>query len=135
MFAYLLLIFILVPFVELSILIRVGQIIGVFNTLLIVVVTGIVGASMARQQGVRVLSAIQREVNAGRMPADALFDGVVILVSGILLVTPGIITDFIGFAGLTPAARNAAREWLRSKMKDTIDRGDTITVTSFRVNE
>ena len=132
MLGYLLLLFIAVPIVELALLIKLGQFIGVGYTLAIVIVTGVAGAYLAKLQGLLTLWSIQEDVNHGRMPTDKLFDGVVILCSGILLLTPGILTDLTGFAGLIPFTRNLFKQWLKQKMKDIISRGEVITITSFR---
>ena len=94
MFAQLLFLFIVVPFVELYILIRLGTLIGAIPTLGIVIITGIVGAALAKQQGFAVLRRIQTEMGSMQMPGDAMFDGVLILIGGILLMTPGIYYDF-----------------------------------------
>ena len=115
MFGYLILLFVLVPIVELALLIKIGQCIGVGYTLGIVIVTGVVGAYLAKLQGLLTLRSIQEEINQGRMPADRLFDGVLILCSGILLITPGIITDLVGFMGLIPFTRNLFKRWLKLK--------------------
>jgi len=129
---YLLFLFIVVPLVELSLLIKIGQFIGVGYTLGIVIVTGITGAYLAKMQGLITLQRIQREVEQGIMPADRLFDGMVILCSGILLLTPGFITDLVGFMGLIPVTRNLFKQWLKRKIRDMIDQGKVITITSFK---
>ncbi len=110
----LLLLFVVLPAVELGLLIEVGSRIGTAATLLLIVVTGIVGASLARRQGLGVISRVQRETAEGRMPAGTLVDGVIILLAGALLVTPGILTDAFGFLCLVPAfRRRVKREAIR----------------------
>ena len=89
----LLLLFILVPAVELVLLIEIGSRIGTLATLALIVGTGALGAILARRQGLRTIRQIQRELEAGRLPTDSLMDGVLILVAAALLVTPGILTD------------------------------------------
>jgi UPF0716 protein FxsA len=101
----LLLLFVGLPALELWLLIEVGRLIGTLETIALIVVTGIVGASMARQQGLRVLSEVQARVAAGDMPADSLVDGIMILVASALLVTPGVLTDAFGFLCLIPGFR------------------------------
>ncbi len=101
----LLLLFVGLPALELWLLIEVGRRIGSLETIALIVVTGIVGAAMARQQGLRVLSEVQGRVAAGDMPADSLVDGIMILVASALLVTPGVLTDAFGFLCLIPAFR------------------------------
>lgn len=109
-----------VPFVELAILLRLAQAITWRSTLLIVIVTGVVGAWLARREGLRTLRNIQADMAAGRPPTQSLVEGVMILVAGVVLVTPGILTDMVGFALLVPpirrwAARRAA-ELFRSRI-------------------
>ena len=86
--AKLLLLFILVPATELALLIEIGSRIGTINTLLLIVVTGVLGASLASRQGLAVLRQIQDETVRGQMPGSAIVDGVIILVAGIVLMTP-----------------------------------------------
>jgi len=110
----LLLLFVVLPALELGLLIEVGRRVGTPATLTLIAVTGVVGASLARRQGLGVLRALQRETAEGRLPAGSLVDGVMILVAGALLVTPGIVTDAFGFLCLVPAFRRLAkRELLR----------------------
>ena len=132
MLGYLILLFIAVPIVELALLIKIGQYIGIGYTLAIVILTGVIGAYLAKMQGLLTLRRIQEDVNKGRMPADKLFDGVLILCSGILLLTPGFITDLIGFMGLIPLTRNLFKRWLRRKIEDMISQGKVITITKFK---
>ena len=132
MLGYLILLFTAVPLVELALLIKIGQYIGVGYTLGVVIFTGVTGAYLAKMQGLVTLRRIQEDVNQGIMPADKLFDGVLILSSGILLLTPGFITDIIGFMGLIPLTRNLFRTWLKRKIEDMISQGRVITITSFK---
>ena len=132
MLGYLILLFIGVPIVELAILIKIGQLLGIGYTLGLVILTGILGAYLARWQGFVTLRKIQEDVNDGRMPADRLLDGVLILCSGILLLTPGLITDLIGFIGLIPFSRNLVKRWLKRKIKDMLSQGRVITIQSFK---
>ena len=132
MLGYLILLFTLVPLVELAILIRIGQHMGVAYTIGIVLLTGVAGAYLAKMQGLVTLNRIQEDVNQGIMPADKLFDGVLILCSGILLLTPGLLTDIIGFVGLIPLTRNLLKRWIKAKVEDVISQGKVITITSFK---
>ena len=132
MLGYLILLFTLVPLVELAILIRIGQHMGVAYTIGIVLLTGVAGAYLAKMQGLITLSKIQEDINQGIMPADKLFDGVLILCSGILLLTPGLLTDIIGFIGLLPLTRNLLKQWIKAKAGDAISQGKVITITSFK---
>ncbi len=124
MFTRLLALFVLLPLVELAILIQVGEWIGLFWTLALVVGTGILGATLARRQGFRAWLAIQSELRNGRMPAREMLDGLLILIGGIVLLTPGILTDLAGFALLLPPTRNAFKQGLRRRLERAIERGD-----------
>jgi len=128
MLGYLILLFIGVPIIELAILIKIGQLLGLGYTLGLVILTGILGAYLTRWQGFITLRKIQEDVNNGRMPTDRLIDGVLILCSGILLLTPGLITDLIGFIGLIPFSRNLVKHWLKRKIKDMLSQGRVITI-------
>ena len=107
MFGRMLLLFIFLPMVELYLLIMLGSRIGAMPTIGLIVLTGIIGATLARQQGLSVLSKIQREMSSGKPPAQELIEGALIVVGGIVLLTPGIITDIFGFSLLIPPFRKA----------------------------
>jgi UPF0716 protein FxsA len=110
----LLLLFIALPALELALLIEIGQRIGTLETIGLIVVTGVVGAAMARTQGLRVVRNVQERLALGEMPADSLVDGLMILLASALLVTPGVLTDVFGFLCLLPAFRGIVkREALR----------------------
>ncbi len=123
MFARLLLIFTIIPLIELMILITIGSKVGVLPTVLLVIVTALVGISLARYQGLSTLSRIRHSLSAGRIPAEELLDGLFILVAAILLIAPGILTDITGILLLIPFTRNNFKKWLKSKMQDWINRG------------
>ena len=108
----LLFLFILIPALELALVIEVGQHIGTLNTLLLIAVTGVVGASLARRQGLEVLRRMQAEFDQGRIPSGSIVDGVIILLSGALLITPGLLTDTVGFLCLVPTTRAMIRSLL-----------------------
>ena len=132
MLGYLILLFTFVPMIELYFLIRVGHSIGAMNTVIIVIVTGVLGAVFAKMEGLRVLSRMQQSIESGAMPASELFDGVLILVGGILLITPGILTDIIGFIFIMPFTRHFLKKWIRQKIQETIDqKNDVITVQNY----
>jgi UPF0716 protein FxsA len=116
----LLLLFIAVPAVELALLIEVGAQIGTPATIGIIVGTGVVGAALARQQGLRTVQQIQRELEAGGMPAGALVDGVIILIAAALLVTPGLLTDAAGFLCLFPLTRALLKRGLQRRFERAV---------------
>lgn len=126
MLSRLVLLFVIVPLVELAILIYLGTLIGALYTILIVVATGFTGALLARNQGMATLSRIRDSVQRGFVPSDDLFQGGLILVGGLLLLTPGIITDLLGFALLIPQTRRIITKWVRSFIQRNIQNGEII---------
>ena len=104
-FFILLFLFIAVPVLEISLLIKVGGAIGGFNTILFVILTAILGAYLVRQQGFATIQKLQQETQAGRIPALQIAEGVALLFAGAVLLTPGFITDAIGFTLLIPQTR------------------------------
>ncbi len=122
----LLLLFTVVPAVELMLLIRLSQIAGWWFTLGLVLGTGVVGTALARHEGFRWARGIREEIDAGRLPGDPLVDGVMILVAGVLLVTPGVLTDLLGFALLLPAFRRVVKRWLTNRFRAHIRLASTM---------
>lgn len=120
----LILLFTIIPIIELAILIKLGTLIGLGKTLLIVILTGITGAILAKMQGLQILYKIRDEINRGIVPARYLFDGFLIFVAGVLLITPGLLTDIIGFLILIPYTRNALKSWLTKIIQDKIKKGE-----------
>lgn len=112
MFRSLLLLFILVPILELVLLIQLGRWIGLWPTLAIIVATGVLGAALASREGLRAWQAFQMEVYQGRMPGRAILDGLSIFAGGALLLTPGLLTDFLGFSLLA----RPTRRWLQNRV-------------------
>ena len=117
MLIYLLLLFIVVPFVELAILLKLADLTTWWHTLLLVIVTGIIGTWLARSQGLRTYHKIRQSLAAGQMPTDSLIDAAMIFVAGALLLTPGILTDLFGFSLLFPLTRSFYRRWLVQRFK------------------
>lgn len=122
--------FIVVPAVELALLIEVGRRIGTLNTLALIAITGVIGASLAGHQGLQVLHQVRRDLAAGRLPAGALLDGVLILVAAALLVTPGILTDAVGLLCLVPGFRVLIKRRLRRRFERAV-RGKRIHVVTY----
>jgi UPF0716 protein FxsA len=121
MLLYLFLLFTIVPIVELAILVWIGGKTGWWVPILLVIGTGVLGAALARWQGWQVLQRIRADAAAGRVPADALLDGFLILLAGILLVTPGVLSDLFGVALLIPPVRalvkRAAAAWIKRNIE------------------
>jgi UPF0716 protein FxsA len=111
----LILLFTLLPLVELSLLLRIGEWLGLAPTLGIVIATGIAGAWLARREGLRTWAAVRRELAAGRLPGDELVHALLILAAGIVLVTPGVLTDGVGLLLLVPPVRAAAVRTMRRR--------------------
>lgn len=120
MFMKLFILFITVPIIELYTLITIGSAIGAPSTILLVLTTGAVGAYLAKREGIAVWGKIQKELQAGNLPKDELIDGVLLLVAGIVLITPGIFTDLFGILLLTPQGRKLFRAYLVKKFKSSI---------------
>ena len=113
---WLLVLFILVPLVEIALFIQVGGFIGLWPTLLIVVVTAVLGSWLVRSQGARELGNLRSSFSELRDPSEPLANGAMILFSGALLLTPGFFTDAVGFALLIPPVRSALFMWLKGRM-------------------
>ncbi len=113
MFLKLFILFTVVPVVELALLIKVGTMIGTLNTVALVILTAIVGAYMVRLEGLNVFYRFQRNLLHGIFPAEEIFDGALLLVAGALLITPGIITDILGFSIVFPPSRRVIKNILR----------------------
>ena len=123
MFGYLLFLFTVVPALELYLLIELGDHIGGLNTLGIVILTGVVGASFAKSQGLSVLMKIQDEVNRGGVPATEIIHGLMIFAGGLLLLTPGLMTDFVGLCLVIPLTREILSGWFTHKITKGIKTG------------
>lgn len=116
---WLFLAFLLVPVIEIALFIQVGSAIGTLNTLVIVVLTAILGTWLVRSQGVQTLGKLQRSFNELSNPAEPLAHGAMILFSGALLLTPGFFTDAVGFALLIPKVREAVFAYVSKRVKVT----------------
>lgn len=126
----LLLLFTIVPVIELVILFKVGSLIGAAPTIALILLTGVAGAYLARTQGLDLAYRIQAELNQGRLPTEELLDGAMILAGGILLLTPGFFTDIFGIVLLVPITRTFCKKSIRAWMKYSLDRG-RITIRRY----
>ncbi|HEX5615875.1 MAG TPA: FxsA family protein [Acidimicrobiia bacterium] len=113
----LLLAFLVVPVVELYVIVAVGQQIGVLETLLLMVVVSLVGAWLAKHEGFWVLRRIREQIDQGRVPTDELIDGALVLSAGLLLLTPGFVTDVVGIVALFPPTRAVLRAFVRRRIR------------------
>ncbi|MDN3653702.1 FxsA family protein [Thalassotalea ponticola] len=107
MFKVLFLLFIIMPIIEIMVLINVGAFIGALPTILLVIITAWLGATMVRQQGLTTYQSVQHKLAQGQMPSDEIIAALLLLVAGVLLLTPGFITDAFGLALLWPVSRSA----------------------------
>lgn len=123
MFIKLLIVFTLVPIIELYVLIEAGHQIGFGPTVAMVLLTGFAGAYLARRQGFDLINRIQADLQQGHIPADEMMDGAIILAGGLLLLTPGFCTDLFGFCLLTPATRKFFKVWLKKWLDLKIQQG------------
>lgn len=119
----LLLLFITVPVVELILLLEIGQRLGTVPTLALIVGTGTLGASLARYQGMSTLARLRSDLDAGKLPAEPIVDGVLILLAAAVLITPGVMTDVVGFLCLVPACRRLLKGYLRRRFERAMRAG------------
>jgi len=112
MLARLALLFVLVPILELAILVQLGRVMGLWPTLGLVLVTGVLGAVLTRAAGLRAYLSVQQELAGGRLPTKSLLDGLSILVGGAFLLTPGLLTDVVGFSLLF----SPTRRWIQGRV-------------------
>lgn len=115
MFRWLLLLFLLVPLIEIYVLIKVGGLVGALPTVLLVVLTAVLGAALMRMQGLSTLARVRTSLDRGEIPATELVEGALILIAGALLLTPGFVTDAAGFACLVPPWRRLLARWLLAR--------------------
>jgi UPF0716 protein FxsA len=117
----LVILFIGVPFAELYVLIQVGHVIGVLNTLGLLLLVSIVGAWLAKREGISVIRRMQAALNAGRVPGTELVDGFLILLAAALMLTPGFLTDIVAIFLLLPPVRGLVRRTLRRSFARRIE--------------
>ncbi len=123
MLARILALFLIMPAVELALLMYVSTIIGFWETVAIIVVTGLVGGLLAKQQGLYAWNRLNQKLAQGGLPGNELVDGVIILIAGALLITPGVITDVVGFAGLIPPSRVLIRKIVLKRLQKKAETG------------
>ena len=121
--ARLALLFVIVPLLELALLIEIGQVVGFLPTMALVMFTGVTGAWLARLEGLKTLWRLRDDLARGQLPGQAIMDGMSILVGGALLLTPGILTDLVGFSLLLPPTRRAIQRRVRENLERRIQDG------------
>lgn len=119
----LLVLFLATPVVELALLIQLGDLIGFFPTIGIILATGVTGSYLAKREGLSAWRRLNRKFSSGGLPGQELLDGVIILMAGALLITPGVLTDVLGFAGLIPLTRKWIRGYATRRIKRAMERG------------
>jgi len=137
MLYYLFFLLIILPIVEIAILVRIGLATEWWVPILIVLATGLAGSALARWQGWKVLDRIREDMGAGRVPADSLIDGFLVLVAGILFMLPGVLTDIVGIVLLIPPTRELVKRgviaWFKRKVEIRVGpMGERIWPTSER---
>jgi UPF0716 protein FxsA len=120
MLTKLLLLLVTIPLIEIMLFIEIGSRIGTGMTLLIVAGTAIVGASLVHRQGLKTWWRIQDKLSSGILPDTELLDALLILIAGITLLTPGFLTDTIGFLLLYPGTRRAIKRWLQRQLRQRL---------------
>ncbi|MEM9705147.1 MAG: FxsA family protein, partial [Pseudomonadota bacterium] len=120
----LLIAFVVGPFVEIYILLKAGGAFGALPVILACVATAILGGVIMRLQGFAALASARRDIDAGKAPVEAAVDGVFLLVAAPFLMTPGFMTDALGFMLLTPPIRRAIARYALSRLRQAVDRGD-----------
>ena len=126
MFPRLVLLFTLIPALEIYLLIKIGSGLGAANTLLLIIATGVVGAHYARRQGIEVVRRFQSTLAQGRPPGIELVDGALLLLGGALLITPGFLTDAVGFSLVFPPAREFWKRWAVDWIRRKVERGEIV---------
>jgi UPF0716 protein FxsA len=131
MFYVFFLLFVILPIAEITLLIKVGSHIGALNTILLVFGISALGAYLTRVQGFLVLSRIQESLARGIVPSQEILDGAMILAGGILLLTPGFLTDIIGLFFLFPPTRSLIRYFLKKKLETMNRKGQVVPFKAF----
>jgi UPF0716 protein FxsA len=123
MVRWLFVLFTVVPVVELYALIKIGNVLGALNTVLLLIGTALLGALLVRIEGLRTFSRVMGNLSQGIVPAEELVDGLFIFAAGVLLVTPGIFTDILALFFLVPFVRAVIKRWLRRKFDRMVAQG------------
>lgn len=118
MFAKIFLGFVLIPLIDLYILVQIGSEIGTLNAIALCLLTAFVGAALAKSQGVATMQKVQENLNRGIVPAEDILDAVIIFLSGLVLLTPGFMTDIFGLLMLFPLTRGYFKRWLRGQLEN-----------------
>ncbi|KGX89095.1 FxsA family protein [Pontibacillus litoralis] len=129
MFRWLLLFILVVPAIEIGVLVWAGNMVGPLWVILLIIATGVLGAYLAKQQGLDTLNKARDNMQMGILPHEEIFDGICILIGAVVLLTPGFVTDAIGFILLFPVTRNPIKRALQRTVSKMIESGN---ITVFR---
>ncbi len=119
----LILLFTIIPLIELTLLIQISYHIGTASTVIIVAITGVIGAILSKKQGTDVLKKIRKSLAEGELPADNLIAGLLVLIGGIMLITPGLLTDLLGFSCIIPITRRKIKKLTQNNFNKLITTG------------
>ena len=117
MFQLLFVLFIIIPVIEIAVIMQVGALLGIWPTVAIVILSAWLGAKYVRQQGLATLQSVQTKMAQGEMPSGEIVTGLMLLVAGVLLVTPGFVTDVFGLSLLVPSVRTALAKFVQKHIK------------------
>ncbi|MBU5593662.1 membrane protein FxsA [Amphibacillus sp. MSJ-3] len=131
MLKWLLLLIISVPILEIVLLIWASSSVGVWSVIGLIVLTGLIGLTLAKHEGIDTLRRAQQNMQQGQLPAEEILDGICILFGGILLLIPGFITDIAGLLLMLPFTRPYFKNWLKAIIQNMINRGNTIIYRRF----
>ncbi|WP_199615696.1 FxsA family protein [Paenibacillus alkalitolerans] len=123
MFRIIVILMVVIPALEIWFMLELGQLIGGWQTFLLILLTGFIGAFLAKSESRRVLAYARNELSRGHIPTETILDGISIFAGGLLLLTPGFLTDTIGFLLLFPVTRVIFKAWLAKWLRRRIDRG------------
>jgi UPF0716 protein FxsA len=121
MFARLFLLFSIVPFIELFLLLTVGREIGVVPTVLMIILTALIGAALAKREGLRVYTEWQRAIAEMRVPDEGITSGLLVLVGGALMIAPGVLTDIVGILLMIAPIRRVVARWIEARVRNYIE--------------
>jgi UPF0716 protein FxsA len=121
---YLALLIILIPAIDIAVLLISGNTIGVFPTIAFIIMTGVIGAYLAKREGLQTIKRAQEHLAYGQIPGDSVLDGICILIGGTLLLTPGFITDIAGFLLLFPPSRKPVKFLMINALRRRIEKGN-----------
>jgi len=121
---YLALLIIVIPAIDISVLLFSGKLIGVLPTILLIILTGVAGAYLAKREGLQTLRKAQNQMSYGQIPGESILDGICVIVGGTLLLTPGFLTDVIGFFLLIPPTRKPFKLLMKTLLRKRIEKGN-----------